>query len=242
MEARAAPGPAAAGAAVRATRPGSVLAAMLRDAAAARFPPQDGGVTILPQPSPRDAGVIGFTAHAVIFADADPAWLRDQLPPGDLSAPLTAPFLQALCAATGRRARSVDMLSVAAPLPGPPPAELTPLDDLTPLTDAGHPRVRRALAYRDDVRGWAAGGGLLLLGRGVAGRWETSVEVDPACRGRGLGRRLALAARHLVPGGEPLWAQVAPANAASVRAFLAAGYVPVGAEALLPLEGATIVS
>ena len=44
---------------------------------------------------------------------------------------------------------------------------------------------------------------------------------------------LARAARHLVPAGEPLWAQVAPANAASVRAFLAAGFTPVGAEVLL---------
>jgi RimJ/RimL family protein N-acetyltransferase len=32
-----------------------------------------------------------------------------------------------------------------------------------------------------------------------------------------------------------IWAQVAPGNAASVRAFLAAGYQPVGAEALLVL-------
>jgi RimJ/RimL family protein N-acetyltransferase len=31
---------------------------------------------------------------------------------------------------------------------------------------------------------------------------------------------------------EPLWAQVAPANVASLRAFLAAGYRPVGAEVL----------
>jgi hypothetical protein len=30
-----------------------------------------------------------------------------------------------------------------------------------------------------------------------------------------------------------VWAQVTPGNAASVRAFLAAGYRPVGAEALL---------
>jgi hypothetical protein len=37
----------------------------------------------------------------------------------------------------------------------------------------------------------------------------------------------------LVPGGQPLWAQIAPGNAASVRAFLAAGFLPVGAEALL---------
>jgi RimJ/RimL family protein N-acetyltransferase len=36
----------------------------------------------------------------------------------------------------------------------------------------------------------------------------------------------------LVPGDRPLWAQVHPGNAASVRAFLAAGYRPVGAEIL----------
>jgi hypothetical protein len=33
-----------------------------------------------------------------------------------------------------------------------------------------------------------------------------------------------------VPGGAPLWAQVAPANTASLRSFLAAGYRPAGAE------------
>ena len=73
----------------------------------------------------------------------------------------------------------------------------------------------------------------MLLGQGVAGRWETAIEVDADRRERGLGRALARAARHLVPEGEPLWAQVAPANAASVRAFLAAGFTPVGAEVLL---------
>ena len=72
-----------------------------------------------------------------------------------------------------------------------------------------------------------------MLGRGVGGRWEVAVEVDPDRQSRGLGRRLARAARHLVPGGAPLWAQIAPGNVASMRAFLAAGYVPAGAEALL---------
>lgn len=42
-----------------------------------------------------------------------------------------------------------------------------------------------------------------------------------------------VAARHLIPHGAVLWAQVAPGNAASVRAILAAGFVPVGTEALL---------
>ena len=72
--------------------------------------------------------------------------------------------------------------------------------------------------------------GLLTVGRGVAGRLEVSLEVDPAARGRGLGTALARAARRLAD--EPLWTQVAPANTASLRAFLAAGYRPVGAEVL----------
>jgi len=78
-----------------------------------------------------------------------------------------------------------------------------------------------------------APGGVVLIGRGIAGRWEVAVEVDEDQRGHGLGRSLARAARHLVPGGAPLWAQISPGNAASVRAFLAAGFQPVGSEALL---------
>jgi hypothetical protein len=203
------------------------LAAVLRDAAAGRFPPADGGVTILPQPSPRDAGVMGFTAHAVIFTDADPGWVAGQLPHGDFGAPLSTAFLHALCEATDRVAGSIDMLCVAERLPGPPPI------DLHPEPSKAHPRIERALSYRDGMRAWRAEGGVVLLGQGVAGRWETAIEVDAGRRERGLGRALARAARHLVPDGEPLWAQVAPANAASVRAFLAAGFRPVGAEVLL---------
>ncbi len=208
----------------------------------------DGGVTVLPQPSARDAGVLGFTAHTVVFADVDQDWVRAQLPHGDLGAPLQPPFLHALCTCTGRVAGSIDLLCVAERLPGEPPVELTPLDlgaGQRPAEQlraehlraehlrAGHPRVERAFTYRDDVRAWETDGGVVLLGRGVAGRWEAAIEVDPDRRERRLGRALATAARHLIPAGEPLWAQVAPANAASVRAFLAAGFTPVGAEVLL---------
>ncbi len=100
------------------------LAAILRDAAKGSFPPADGGVTVLPQPSPRDAGVWGFTAHAVVFADVDQDWVTSHLPAGDLGAPLGPPFLQALSEATDRRPGSIDMLCVAEPLPGPPPIDL----------------------------------------------------------------------------------------------------------------------
>jgi GNAT superfamily N-acetyltransferase len=208
----------------------SRLAALLGEVAAGVYPAADGSVTIMPQPSPRNAGVIAFTAHAVIFTDAEPDWVRGLLPPGDLSGPLTPRFLQALAERTGRSAQSSDMLAVTTSCAGPPAIELTP------DADPAHPRIARALRYRDDVRAWQADGGVLLLGRGVAGRWEVAIEVDAEHRGKGLGRDLAGAARHLVPGGAQLWAQIAPGNAASVRAFLAAGFTPVGAEALLTVD------
>ena len=127
----------------------AVLGRILTDAAAGRFPPADGGVTVLPQPSERDAGVIGFTAHAVIFTDADPDWVVSQLPPGDLAGPLSPTFLATLGAATNRRPGSIDMLSVAESLPGPPPVELVPekeSDTLAGAQGAELPRRGRGLA------------------------------------------------------------------------------------------------
>jgi GNAT superfamily N-acetyltransferase len=210
--------------------PPEALASLLARVAAGNHLPPDGGITILPQPCSRDCGVISFTAHSVIFTDADPAWVRAQLPDGDLGAPMNSRFLQALCAHTGRRARGVDMLCLTESQPGRPRLRLTR------CAAPSHPRVALAQRFRDNVMAWAADGGLVLLGRGVAGRWEVAIEVEPDHRGRGLGRELAAAARHLIPAGVPLWAQISPGNVASVRAFFAAGYEHVGAEALLPAD------
>ncbi|HJD83813.1 GNAT family N-acetyltransferase [Kitasatospora sp. NPDC059648] len=206
------------------------LAEILADAAGGVFPPPDGSVTVVPQPSPREAGVAAFAAHAVVFTDEDPDWVRETLAaaPGDpLSAPLCPPFLTAFAERTGRTVNNIDLLTVADRLPGAPPLPLTPVGDRK------HPRVVRALRYREDVRVYETDGGVLILGRGVAGRWETAVEVDPHAQGRGLGRALAVAGRHLLPSGGTVWAQQAPGNAPSVRAFQAAGYRPIGAEVLL---------
>ncbi|MFF3070358.1 GNAT family N-acetyltransferase [Kitasatospora sp. NPDC057904] len=206
------------------------LAEILADAEGGVFPPSDGAVTVVPQPSEREAGVLSFSAHAVVFTDEDPAWVHGTLaavPSDPLAAPLCPPFLTAFAARTGRVVNNIDLLTVATRLPGPPPLPLAPVEDRE------HPRVVRALRYREDVRVFTAEGGVLVLGRGVAGRWEAAIEVDPQARGRGLGRALATAARHLLPEGDVLWAQQAPGNATSVRAFQAAGYKPVGAEVLL---------
>jgi GNAT superfamily N-acetyltransferase len=198
--------------------------------------PGDPWLTVVPHPTGRTGAVLAFPGHIVVAADVPPEWVHAQLPEVDLSAPLNPPFLGALCARLGRRVNNIDMVMLAEACRDRPQSALSAGDpevELTPVDDADHPRVRRAHRYRDDVRVWTVPGGVLILGRGLAGRWEAAVEVDEESRNAGLGRRLAAAARHLVPDGRPVWAQIAPGNAASVRAFLAAGYQPVGAEALL---------
>ncbi|MFI8960711.1 GNAT family N-acetyltransferase [Streptomyces sp. NPDC053493] len=207
----------------------SEVARILAAAARGEFPPPDGATTIVAPPNGRDAGVLSFTAHSVVFLDEDPEWVRAELAAAStdpLVASMTPRFLTALADRTGRYLNTIDLMTVAPALPGEPGIELRE------IRDREHPRVARALKYRDEVRVWAADGGVLILGRGVAGRWEAAVEVDEDVRHRGLGRALATAARHLTPD-DVVWAQNSPGNARSVRTFQAAGYRPVGAEALL---------
>jgi hypothetical protein len=181
----------------------------------------------VPPPSPDRAAVASFPGHIVVAADVDRPWVDTLIGADHLAAPLTAAFLGAMERRLRLASGNIDAVLLGTPLPGPPPIALTPLPEST------HPRALRARQYRTDVRAWTCGPGLLLLGRGLAGRWEAAVEVDEGARGNGLGRSLATAARHLVPEGRPVWAQIAPANATSLRAFLAAAYEPVGAEVLL---------
>ncbi|MFD3841077.1 GNAT family N-acetyltransferase [Streptomyces sp. NPDC058642] len=201
---------------------------ILDAAALGVFPPPDGCTTVVPQASARDAGVLAFTAHSVVFTDEDPRWVYDTLAALEcdpLAATMNPAFLAAFMARTGRTAETIDAMFVGSPLPGRPALALAE------ITDADHPRIAYARGRRDDVRAWTTDGGVLVAGRGIGGRLEVSLEVDEDVRHRGLGRLLLTAARQLVE--EPLWAQVAPGNARSTRAFQAAGYRPVGAEALL---------
>ncbi len=205
------------------------LAAIIAEVEAGEPVPDDRTYFVVPQPGPRAAAVCAFTGVSVIAADVDEQWVAGLLPPDDLSAPLNPPFLRALEEKLTRRVNNLDLVLISAPQPVPPALALRE------VTDSTHPRVRRAQRYRDEVRVWEteSGRGVLIVGRGLAGRWEVAIEVAPQARGRGVGRSLARAARSLVPDDRQLWAQIAPGNAASVRAFLAAGYDPVGAEALL---------
>jgi hypothetical protein len=146
-----------------------------------------------------------------------------------LTATYSPSFLTALGKRTSGHPQALDVLLGAPAEDGPSELALSPAREL----DA-HPRVARSYRIRTDVSVYQTedGAGLLTLGRGLAGRWEAGFEVAEGARNRGLGRGLASAARHLIPSGAYLFLQVAPGNAASLRAILAAGFVPLGSELL----------
>jgi GNAT superfamily N-acetyltransferase len=210
------------------------LLGVLVDAARGRPPAPDGAVEVLPGlPGPVDA-VLAFTAHHLVVADVDPELVAARLPDGDLAAPMSPAFLAWLGGLLGSRPGSLDVVLAAEGLGGAPPLELARVAD-----PGRHPRLVEALRHRSDVEAWSdpERAGLLLLGRGLAGRRELAYEVEPERRNRGLGRWLVAAARHLTPPGEPLFAQVAAGNAASLRALQAAGFRPLGAEVLFDRAG-----
>jgi RimJ/RimL family protein N-acetyltransferase len=202
------------------------LAALLDAAARGSFPPADGKVELLGPPPGRAMAVVGFTAHYVIAAAVEPAWVRERLPPGDLHEPMSPAFLAALAAELRAGEDGLDLVLAAPGLDGP--AALTEHDP------ADHPRVARARAYRDDVRVFASAGGraVVILGRGLAGRLEVAFELDAEHRGNGLAAAALVEARRLAGPGAVLYAQTAPANVASLKALLTAGFAPIGSEML----------
>jgi RimJ/RimL family protein N-acetyltransferase len=96
-----------------------------------------------------------------------------------------------------------------------------------------HPRVLRSYEHRRDVRVLGDERGLVTIGSGLVGRTEVSVELTGGAHSRGAGRGLITAALLEVAAAEPVFAQVAAGNAASLRAFLACGFTPIGSEVLI---------
>jgi GNAT superfamily N-acetyltransferase len=203
------------------------LATMLRDAAHGRFPPFDGLVEVVPSPGPPCDALVAFTGHFVLAADVDPNEIATRWPAGALTVPFSPASLVWLSDRIGLAPMSHDALLVSIGDGSGPPSWLHATDG-----DA-HPPVRDASRFRSITSVWMTDdAGLVMVGHGVCDRWEVGFAVAPERRSDGLGRRLLAAARGLVPAGDPLWAQVAPGNAASMRSTIAAGFVPVGAEVL----------
>ncbi len=179
--------------------------------------------------------MVAFTGHAYALADVEIGELvaRGADGYGGAHAPDVVAWLASRAGAQATIG-SLDVVLVAVGRGSGAPAGIELRDDL-----AEHSRVRRAAAHRRGIEVWGDSTGLVVLGRGLVGRRELSVELFAASDAptgplpAGHGRRLIEAALALIPAGEWCWAQVAAGNARSLRAFLAAGFVPVCSEVLI---------
>lgn len=202
------------------------LLAVLDAAAGGAFPPVDGLIEVVPPDADGTFAIVEFTGHAFVLTElvSDDARFDGV----DAFGGATQPGFVLSIAGSGRTIGSHDVVLVrrggsdARPLPA-----TTAHDD--------HPRVTRARRHRSDVVVLGDERGLVTVGRGLAGRTELSVEVVADEQGRGAGRDLIRRALATVDPDRWVYAQVAPGNAASLRAFLACDFVPVASEILLPV-------
>ena len=201
------------------------LLRILLDAADGRFPPVDGGVTVLPGLGRGLSCSVAFTGHAVVATDLPEAAVRAHRPDGFGRS--MAPDFLLLLAGPDRTVGEVDVMLVARGTGGSP--KLTRRQDV----EQTH-RVRYARQVRTRVQVFGDERGFVTLADGLAGRRELSIELERP--GAGLGRSLLLDALTLAPEAEPLFAAVSPGNARSLRAFLAAGFLPLGSESLIRPE------
>ncbi|MGN6688955.1 MAG: hypothetical protein ACTHK1_15650 [Actinomycetales bacterium] len=210
------------------------LARILTDASRGAYPPADGAWQRLPPWRPGVEGIVALTGHAYLAVGDDVAdGVLEALPIDGFGGAHDPRVILTLCGDGWMD--SLDVLVAGSGIPAAEPLVARP--DL-----ADHPRVRYAAALRDDVipysiaTGLEREAGVVIVSRGIGGLREVSVEVTQ--RFTGLGRRLLSAARGLWPEDEIAVAAVAPGNAASLRAFLAAGFAPIGSvQVYRPVRG-----
>lgn len=200
------------------------LADVLADTADGVFPAVDGQIEVVPAPAGLAVeAVVEFTGHALVATDLpeDEVLAREFDAFGGIVSPDALRWL----AGIGGEIGCLDSVLVR---------RGTGHGTLPVRTDLDyHPRVMAARRRRSDVIVYGDERGLITVGRGLAGRWEVSVELLAAVGNEGTGRMLISEAVGHVPKGEAVFASVAPGNAASLRAFLACGFTPIGAEVII---------
>jgi len=213
------------------------LACLIAAAAAGRFPDPDGSWERVPLWRPGLEAIFSFTAHAVFAVAPDISDRRIASLGADGFGGAHDPRLVAALAGPDGWIDVLDML-LAGQGTGHPGAatRLVGRPDL-----AAHSRVRFAARIRDEPRvlGYPDPGrsAVATISRGIAGLTELSFEIEPGRRGQGGGARLAADALSVLPAGQLAVAAVAPGNAASVRALLSAGFVPLGSVQLFRRAG-----
>jgi GNAT superfamily N-acetyltransferase len=204
-----------------------VILELLHAAARGDFPPEDGVTQVVGAAAGARAAVLSFTAHHVVAADVPPGEVLAAVDPTNLNGPVAPSVLAWLAERTGLRAGSLDV--VLAWVPERAVVAPAGMDEVAP---GDHPRIVRARRWRRDLRVFEGEDGIVVFGRGLADRLELSMEVAPGRRGHGRARELVVAALAAAQPSEPVFAQVAAANAASLRALQPAGFAAIGAEVL----------
>ena len=194
---------------------GRVLTAAIQG----EFPQPDGRVEVVSPWRPAVEGVVALTGRAYVATDLPADLVLGRGIDGFGSA-LDPGFLSWLAGAGGW----LDCLDVLVGALGTGAGGPARRDDL-----AGHRRVRHAQQVRGEIAVHADERGVITVGAGIGGLAEIGVEVAESMRNRKAGRGLVSDALGLFPSGAPVLGAVAPGNAASLRAFLAVGFKPLGA-------------
>lgn len=203
----------------------SRLTGLFEELARGEFPPIDGVVEVV---APSDdlglEAILEFTGHAVVVTGLEPARIHDQ--GYDAFGGIVSPAFQLWLAGPDGEIGCHDAVLLRH---GTGRATLPVRTDLD-----RHPRVQAARKRRTGVTVYGDDRGLVTVGRGLGNRWEVSVELlEKTPGGSGVGRELIMEAVGHVPESQAVFASVAPGNVASLRAFLACGFVPVGAEIII---------
>lgn len=204
------------------------VARLIAAAAADRFPDPDGGWRRVPPWRPGLEAILAFTGHAVFALRPDiPDRLLVSLGADGFGGAHDPRLITTLAGADGW----IDSLDMLMATPGTGRTGIAPrLIDRPDL--ATHPRARFAAGIRDHPRlmGYPDPhrSALAVVSRGIAGLTEVSFELEPSHRGACGGAELVRDALSAIPAGQLAVAAVAPGNAASVRALLSAGFVPLG--------------
>lgn len=199
---------------------------VLQHAAQGNFPTPDGTTTVLP-PCDGRHGVVAMTAALFVMTDIAAGEILQRLDPTDIGAAMRSPFLTWLAQESGLACGFIDIVMARRGIGGTP-------QHLNDVDSHESPRAARSNEHRDAVQIMAAADqrGVVTIGRGLARRLEMSIELPTDQRYRGLGTEMILDGLRAIDPEEVVFAQVSPGNAASLRAFLAADFRPVGAEVL----------
>jgi hypothetical protein len=217
--------------------PDHPVAELITAAAGGRFPDADGGWRRVPPWRPGLEAILSFTGHAAFAVRPDiPDRLLVALGADGLGGAHDPRLITALAGPDGW-IDSLDILMVAR---GTGRAGVAPRVIERPDL-ATHPRAMFAAGIRDHPRplGYPdpQRSALAVISRGIAGLTEMSFELEPTHRRAGGGADLVRDALSAIPSGQLAVAAVAPGNAASVRALLSAGFVPLGSLQLFRRAG-----